>query len=205
MCSSPAVGNSSPGRIPGVWSSYAWPAAQGRERHIRNACCALQLLAGDKPGKAPLAHTSRTGGTSEGSRCIFSYFFTRINMKSSLCILVTIYISFLTLFFPPHLYDGVKLSHLIGKGFGEPFPLWGKWSTPAVLSRLVNISVLLCSLSVPENFVRQSTVIDSRETKHHFLLFSVSSHPVALIPDFFPTNSRIHALVYQQLFKINWK
>lgn len=72
-----------------------------------------------------------------------------------------------------------------------------------MLPRLVNRSVLLCSVPVPENFVRQSTVIDSRETKHHFLLFSVLSHVVALIPDFFPSNSRIHALVYQQLYKIN--
>lgn len=49
-----------------------------------------------------------------------------------------------------------------------------------MLPRLVNRSVLLSSVPVPENFVRQSIVIDSRETKHHFLLFSVLSHVVAL-------------------------
>jgi len=41
----------------------------------------------------------------------------------------------------------------------------------------------LSFVPVPENFVRQSTVIDSRETKHHFLLFSVWSHVVALSPE----------------------
>lgn len=108
-----------------------------------------------------------------------------ISSLLSFCILLTIFACFLTFFFfsPKALWCGMNLSHLIGKGFGELFPPWGKWYTPAVLPRLVNISVLLSSVPVPENFVRQSIVIDSRETQHHFLLFSVLSHVVALSPE----------------------